>query len=301
MDISRARGRYGHEHAAARQPDVSAQLPDAAAVLARAAGENFPVAARVLPRDLRRHLMALYGYFRLVDYAGDEAPGNRESLLEFLEADLAHAYRGTPRIPLLRALAPTVQECGIPQDVLVRLIEANRQDQHVRRYRTFAELVRYCELSANPVGESVLHVFGCARPDLVSLSDRVCTALQVLEHCQDVLEDLRQDRVYLPEADLAHFGCSLDELGTYPAPLRWRRLIRFQVARAERLLDSGAPLIGRLPGLARLSVAGYVAGGRATAQAFAGAGYDPISVHLSPAKTRTAGEWARLLLTGGAW
>lgn len=301
MDISRARGRQGRDRAAARHPDASAQLPDAAAVLSRAAGENFPVAASVLPRDLRRHLMALYGYFRLVDYAGDEAPGSRETLLDLLEADLAHAYRGTPRVPLLRALAPTVRECGIPYEVLVRLIDANRQDQHVRRYQTYAQLVQYCELSANPVGEAVLHVFGCARPPLVELSDRVCTALQILEHCQDVVADLQQDRVYLPAADLAHFGCELVDLDQRPTPMRWRRLVRFQVVRAERLLEAGAPLVGRLPGLARLAVAGYVAGGRATAQAFAAAGYDPIAVHVSPNRVRTAAEWARTLLSGGTW
>lgn len=300
MDISRARGRQA-QRAAARQPDVDGQLPDAAAVLARAAGENFPVATRVLPRDLRRHLMALYGYFRLVDYAGDEAPGSRETLLDLLEADLGHAYRGTPRVPLLRALAPTVRECGIPYEVLLRLIEANRQDQHVRRYQTFAQLVQYCELSANPVGEAVLHVFGCARPPLVELSDRVCTALQIFEHCQDVVTDFEQGRVYLPAADLAHFGCELVDLDERPVPLRWRRLIRFQVVRAERLLDAGAPLVGRLPGLARLAVAGYVAGGRATAHAFAAAGYDPISAHVTPCRTRTTAEWSRLLLSGGTW
>ena len=134
--MSRARGRPVHERTTARVPDFAAQLPDSAAVLARADGENFPVAARVLPRGPRTHLMALYGYFRLVDYAGDDAPGNREALLDHLEADLGHAYRGIPRLPLLRALAPTLRDCGLPQEVLVRLIDANRRDQHVHRYRT---------------------------------------------------------------------------------------------------------------------------------------------------------------------
>lgn len=301
MDISRARGRPAHERTTARAADFTAQLPDTAAVLARAGDENFPVAARVLPSGARTHLMALYGYFRLVDYAGDEAPGNREILLDHIEADLRHAYRGTPRLPLLRALAVTVHECGIPQDVLVRLIDANRRDQHVRRYRTFAELVGYCALSANPVGESVLHVFGCARPELVALSDRICTALQILEHCQDVLEDHRQGRVYLPEADLRHYGCRLDELETGRAPEHWRALLRFQVTRARRMLDSGALLVGRLPLPARLAVAGYVAGGRSTARALAAARFDPVSGDVTPARARIAAEGARLLLSGGSW
>ncbi|WP_243788307.1 squalene synthase HpnC [Saccharopolyspora gloriosae] len=301
MDISRARGRLADERTTERATDFTAQLPDTAAVLARAGNENFPVAARVLPSGPRTHLMALYGYFRLVDYAGDEAPGNRDILLDHLEADLGHVYRGTPRIPLLRALAITVHECGLPKDVLTRLIDANRRDQHVHRYCTFAELVDYCALSANPVGESVLHIFGCASPELVALSDRICTALQILEHCQDVLEDHRQGRVYLPEADLHHYGCRLDELESGSAPGHWRAMLRFQVVRARRLLDSGAPLVGLLPLPARLAVAGYVAGGRATARALAAARFDPVSVDATPARTRIAVEWARLLLSGGSW
>ena len=201
----------------------SSDFPRGEAVLARMRSENFPVASRVLPRGVRRHLHALYGYFRLVDYAGDEAPGHRGALLDLLEVDLKRVYQGAARIPVLRTLAPTVRECAIPYEVLVRLIDANRQDQHVRRYQTYAQLVQYCELSANPVGEAVLHVFGCARPPLVELSDRVCTALHILEHCQDVVADLQQDRVYLPAADLAHFGCELVDLDQRPTPMRWSR------------------------------------------------------------------------------
>ena len=112
------------------------QLPAADSLLALADSENFTVAARVLPRRIRRHLMAVYGYARLVDYAGDEACGSREALLDLLESDLKRIYHGTPRIPMLRALAPTVHECEVPRETLQRLIEANRQDQRVQRYAT---------------------------------------------------------------------------------------------------------------------------------------------------------------------
>src|SRR5699024_5817490 len=125
----------------------------------RMRSENFPVASKLLPRSVRSHLHALYGYFRLVDYAGDEAPGDRDALLDLLDVDLRRVYQGTARIPVMRTLTSTVRECAIPFETLVKLIQANRQDQRVRRYDTFEELVGYCELSANPVGEAVLHVF----------------------------------------------------------------------------------------------------------------------------------------------
>jgi squalene synthase HpnC len=279
----------------------SGDFPRNAAVLARMRSENFPVASRVLPRGLRRHLHALYGFFRIVDYAGDEAPGNRGALLDFLEVDLKRAYQGTARIPMLRALTPTLAECAIPYDVLVKLIEANRQDQRVRRYRTFPELLDYCAMSANPVGEAVLHVFGRAEPELIELSDRVCSALQILEHCQDIAEDFRQGRVYLPTDDLRRFGCQEPDLVADRASTRLRGVVKFEVDRARRMLDAGAPLIGRLSGTARVAVAGYVAGGRATAAAFAAAKHDPLRVDVRPGRGRTFAEWGRLYVLGGTW
>ena len=95
---------------------------------------------------------------------------------------------------MVAALAPTVAECAIPQQCLLDLIQANRQDQVVSRYPAFGDLLAYCRLSANPVGRMVLHVFGAATPRRAELSDLVCTALQLAEHWQDVAEDLRARR-----------------------------------------------------------------------------------------------------------
>ncbi|MDA3645530.1 squalene synthase HpnC [Saccharopolyspora indica] len=286
----------GHPNSVARSGD----FPRSAAVLARMRSENFPVASRILPHGLRRHLHALYGFFRLVDFAGDEAPGNREALLDFLEVDLRRAYQDAARIPILRALTTTVAECAIPYDVLVKLIEANRQDQQVRRYRTFDDLLDYCALSANPVGEAVLHVFGRAEPPLVALSDRICSALQILEHCQDIAEDYRQDRVYLPTEDMRRFGCQEPDLAAVRAPTRLRGLVKHEVDRARRMLETGAPLVGCLSGTARVAVAGYLAGGRATAAAFARADHDPLGRDVRPSRARTFAEWGRLYVLGGA-
>ncbi|MGW1679938.1 squalene synthase HpnC [Saccharopolyspora sp. NPDC002376] len=286
-----------HPHASARSGD----FPRSAAVLARMRSENFPVASRILPHGLRQHLHALYGFFRLVDFAGDEAPGNRDALLDFLEVDLRRAYQDMARIPIMRGLTATVAECGIPHDVLAKLIEANRQDQQVRRYRTFDDLLAYCALSANPVGEAVLHVFGRAEPALIALSDRICSALQILEHCQDIAEDYRQDRVYLPTDDMRLFGCKEPDLIATRAPTRLRGLVKFEVDRARRMLEAGAPLVGQLSGMARVAVAGYLAGGRATAAAFAAANHDPLGSDVRPTRGRTFVEWGRLYVLGGTW
>ncbi|HEX4702628.1 MAG TPA: squalene/phytoene synthase family protein, partial [Pseudonocardiaceae bacterium] len=159
--------------------------------LDRVGQENFSVAARLLPPSFRRHLLAVYVYARLVDDIGDEAIGDRITLLDKVSRDLDHIYAGrTPAHGMLSELAVTIRACDIPREPLDALIAANRQDQFVHRQPTYDDLLAYCELSANPVGQLVLYVFRASTPRRVALSDKVCTALQVLEHCQDVAEDL---------------------------------------------------------------------------------------------------------------
>ena len=205
---------------------------------------------------------------------------------------------GGPRLSVVRALAPAVAECAIPAQPFLDLIEANRQDQTVTRYQTFPDLVGYCRLSANPVGLIVLYVFRAVTPAREASSDLVCTALQIAEHLQDVAEDLRAGRIYLPREDLDAFGCTEDDLAAPTAGPRVRALIEFQVRRASSLLDEGAPIVGTLRGAARAAVAGYVAGGRAALAAIAASGYDPLSATPRPRKAKVAAELMRAYATG---
>jgi len=240
---------------------AAATLPSRAAVMAQARDENFPVASRLLAGGTRGHLLAIYGFARLVDDVGDEAQGDRLALLDDLDGQLDVLYAGAvPEHPVLRALAPTVRACALPMEPFRRLIEANRRDQEVTHYETFEELLGYCRLSAAPVGELVLHVFGVATPARIALSDRVCAGLQVTEHLQDVAEDHARGRVYVPREDLARLGCGEEQLASGGPALR--AVLGFVAERARALLDAGAPLARQLPWRARLAVAGFVAGGR---------------------------------------
>lgn len=263
----------------------------------KAEHENFPVAARVLPARYRRHLLAVYCYARLVDDIGDDAPPDeRAGLMDEVAADLDRIEAGDrPLLPVLRALAPTVADRAIPVEPFRRLVAANRQDQVVTRYATFDDLLGYCELSANPVGEIVLYVFGAATRERIGLSDKICSALQVIEHCQDVGEDYQRGRVYLPGDDLRRFGCDEADIKETITPTRLRGVVALEATRATRLLDEGMPLIAGLTGFAKIAVAGYVAGGRATAAALERGRYDVLGRRLHHNKPRLVREWLRIL------
>ncbi|HEY3893825.1 MAG TPA: squalene synthase HpnC [Pseudonocardiaceae bacterium] len=244
--------------------------------------ENFPVAMRLLPRNLRADLIAVYNVARVIDDLGDggvsgsaavrgpheRVADERVALLDDFRVDLAAVWDGrAPAHPVLRDLVPVVAARGLDRDPFDRLVQANLIDQHAHRYLTFAQLCEYCTLSADPVGRIVLAVFGAASPVTIEHSDRVCTALQLIEHCQDVAEDRRAGRIYLPQEDLAAFEVAEVELDLPVASPSLRRLMIFQIDRAAAMLHSGAPLVGLLHGWARLAVAGYVAGGRAALDA----------------------------------
>jgi squalene synthase HpnC len=269
--------------------------------MARAGGENFPVASRLLPARQRAHLLALYGFARLVDELGDSLAGDRLAALDELAADLRRCYdaQARPHHQLLARLVPTIRECALPLEPFLALIEANRRDQLVKRYATFAQLRDYCRLSADPVGELVLHVFGAATPERLAYSARICTALQLIEHCQDVAEDHRAGRIYLPAEEMERFGVHERELTAAHAGPALRALIAFQARRAARLLDDGAPLVGTLRGRQRIAVAAFVAGGRAALAGIRRAGYDVLAGPPRPARTRLAAELVRLLAAAG--
>jgi phytoene/squalene synthetase len=144
----------------------------------------------------------------------------------------------------------------------------------------------------------VLYIMSAATPERIRASDSICTALQVIEHTQDVAEDLANDRIYLPREDMERFGVTERELAEPLATGNVRELVKFEANRAERLLDEGAPLVGTLHGAARIAVAGYLAGGRAALKAIADNDFDVLKSTPKPGKADTLAAMARCYLKG---
>ncbi|MFJ7204815.1 squalene synthase HpnC [Streptomyces sp. NPDC098789] len=289
----------------------------ARATLRKAAAENFPVAPAFLPRAWRDGLTAVYGYARLVDDIGDGdlAPGGRDAallgldpeqvddrlaVLDALEADLHRVFASSgegPRHPLLQALRPVVRTHALTPEPFLGLVEANRQDQRVARYETYEDLLAYCELSANPVGRLVLSLTGTSTPERVRRSDEICTALQIVEHLQDITEDLDRDRIYLPAQDMRRFHVTEADLRAPVANASVRSLVAFESERARHLLNEGTPLVGSVHGRLRVLLAGFVGGGRAALNAVAAAGFDVAPGPPKPTRSGLLREVAAVLRT----
>jgi squalene synthase HpnC len=264
-----------------------------AEIAARAAGENFPVGSVLFPRPLRPHIRALYCYARLVDELGDAYEGDRLEALDELEREVDAAFAGDATWPVLRNVQPTIREFELPREPFLRLIEANRMDQRVSEYATWAELKHYCVHSADPCGRLVLGVLRrLDDAETVVASDSVCTGLQLVNFLQDVPRDLELGRIYLPADDRKTFG---DPPLDRPSE-ELRGLLRSEAHRAGDLLVAGEVLRARIGGRLGRAVALFARGGLAALDALESAGWDIFSGRPRPSRARLAREAALVIV-----
>jgi phytoene synthase len=251
--------------------------------------ENFPVASLLLPRALREPVAVIYRFARSADdFAdeGDAAPQTRLEQLQGYRIELQgiQANRRTTS-PLFTALGRVVREHGLPLQLFHDLLDAFAQDVVKNRYADFAEVLDYSRRSANPVGRLLLILFRKDATANMDLSDRICSALQLINFWQDVRIDYEtKDRVYLPQEEMQRFGVGEAHLREHRCDEAFRSLMRFQVERARQMMLDGKPLVGRLEGRFRLEIAITVQGGLRILEKLEQAGYDMF-------RRRPAHQW----------
>ena len=257
--------------------------------LAKAHYENFTVVSWALPQDKRKHFYSVYAFCRFVDDLGDEYQGDRFEALELWEQELEQCYTGTPQHPYMVALQETIGTFDIPKEPFLRLIEANRMDQHTERHPTYRDLEFYCQRSANPVGHLVLYLSGYRDEERQRLSDFTCMALQLANFWQDVARDFDIGRIYIPLEDMDRFGYSEEQLARHEVTDEFRNLMAFEVERARELFHQGLALVDTLSGSLKLDVALFSRGGMKVLDAIEAQGYDVLSKRPALSKAAKVG------------
>ncbi|HSU65785.1 MAG TPA: squalene synthase HpnC [Tepidisphaeraceae bacterium] len=242
--------------------------------------ENFSVVSLLLPKSLRQDFSNVYAFCRTADDLGDEVP-DKKLALEYLGRFRDHTracYEGRYLSPLFLALSETIQKYQIPIGPFLDLIDAFEQDQRVDRYENFDQVVDYCRRSADPVGRLVLYMCGYRDEERQRLSDRTCTALQLANFWQDVRRDIiERDRIYVPKDSMEQFGVTEEQIREGRCDDNYRRLLRFEVDRTEKLFDQGDALLPLLAPEHRRHVMLFSKGGRAVLQSIRRQNYDTLS------------------------
>lgn len=234
--------------------------------MARNHYENFPVASRLLPTRLRRPIAVIYAFARSADDFADEGDltaAQRLTLLDSHERELDALAQGQASThPIFIALADVMARHALPLQLFRDLLSAFRQDVTQRHYADVVELLDYCRRSANPVGRLLLHLNGEASTENLSLSDHICTALQLINFHQDLVQDYAENgRIYIPRDEMQEYGVGPEHFRDRRNDAALQKLLLLQYRRSRELMLAGAPLGRRLHGRFGWEIRLIVAGG----------------------------------------
>jgi squalene synthase HpnC len=253
--------------------------------------ENFPVASLLLPAPLREPIEIIYRFARSADDFADE--GNEPAEVRLRKLNDYRRQLQTPSDPMFQDVARIIREHELPVELFADLLDAFSQDVTKKRYANFSEVLDYCRRSANPVGRLLLHLFKRTSDSNCRASDAICSALQLVNFCQDVDVDYTNDnRIYLPQDEMARHGVTEQHLSSRTCDDAWRALMKFQVQRARQLMLSGTELGRALPGRIGLEIRATVQGGLRILEKLERVDYD---VFRRRPKLR-AFDWPLLLL-----
>lgn len=229
-------------------------------VLAESHYENFPVASRLMPARLRRHVAAIYAFARTADDFADEpgrAPDERLRLLDEWQGKLHQA----PVDATFLALHDTMEQFQLPVGLFEDLLSAFKQDVVKTRYASWEAVLDYCRRSANPVGRLVLRLSGYRDAELDRASDAVCTALQLTNFWQDLAIDWPRGRLYVPEEVWRTAGADPATLDRGRMTPEWTVALRACGQRTRRLFDDGRSVCDGVSGRLRYELRATWLGG----------------------------------------
>lgn len=249
--------------------------------------ENFPVASFLLPKHLRPAVETVYTFARNADDFADEGDFTNEERIQKLneyqhELDKIARQEQSEQGLFIR-LRQHIQAFQIPLDCFYDLLSAFKQDINTTRYPSYADLLNYCQRSANPVGRIMLHLYQSIDAEKLRQSDAICSALQIINFIQDVAIDWEKQRIYLPLEDLARFELSQD-MQQARKQQNWSPMMRFQCERARALMLSGSQLSLNLPGRIGWELRLVVQGGLRILEKIEACNYDVF--HQRPTITK---------------
>jgi phytoene synthase len=208
-------------------------------------GSSFYYSFLFLPPPRRRAITALYAFCREVDDVVDECndPDLARTKLAWWRKEIAAVFDGQPQHPVAQALVPVVKDFELPRAHFEQIIAGMEMDLSYNRYPDFPTLQSYCYRVAGVVGLMAAAIFGYRDPATLAYAENLGTAFQLTNIIRDVGEDARRNRVYLPLDELSRFGVSATDVAQLRESDAFRKLMEFQIERAESYYDTALSLL----------------------------------------------------------
>ncbi len=214
--------------------------------LTKQADSNFALSFRFLPKDKQNAIYAVYAFNRCADDFADELTGGDESLnkLEVWERMLDECYANhAPDHPIMLAFTDAIHRYNIPQKPFQDAIYGFKLDLSVSRYKTFDDLLNYCDLVAGTISTICLHIFGMLDDKAIDYGRYLSYALQLTNIIRDVGKDIALDRIYLPSEELHKYNYDENDLLSLNDNDNFYELMNFQIERARNYYKKANPLI----------------------------------------------------------
>ncbi len=212
----------------------------ACAVMTAQHSRSFSLAARLLPAEKRRAIHALYAFCRTTDDLVDRPDSARGNTLDEWHK-VAFDHDPTRHSGIAPAWIHTRLKYHVPPDYVQQLFDGVALDLTTRRYRSFGDLADYCYGVASTVGLMYMYIVGYQTQEAVPYAVRMGIALQMTNILRDVAEDWQNGRLYLPLDELEAFHISEKDIQAGKVNDNWRRFMRFQIERIDRLYDESIP------------------------------------------------------------
>ena len=199
---------------------VSERDGEAVASIVREAGSSFYRGMRVLPKERRTAMYALYAFCRIVDdiaddetNAGPEAMAAKRAALDGWRARIEALYRGTEggqdaaegpmegpmEGPVIRVLAIAAPRYRLRREDFLAIIDGMQMDAETPIVAPdLATLDLYCDRVAAAVGRLSVRIFGDSSPPADRVANALGRALQLTNILRDLVEDAGRGRLYLP-------------------------------------------------------------------------------------------------------
>jgi squalene synthase HpnC len=261
--------------------------------------ENFPVASFLIPNKKRNVIRLIYWFARTADDFADEgnlSPEKRMILLNEFENEFLLSLTSQSKINYLNLLSNEIKLINLDSDLFLKLLSAFKQDVVKSRYVHFDEVLDYCSRSANPIGRLLLQLFGYESNEIFSLSDKICTSLQLINFIQDTKIDISRNRLYYPIDELENFKVSESDLLYLKMNDNIKRLIKFNVDRARDIMNQGKELTKKLKGKFAVEIRWTILGGEEILKKIAKIDYNVVAIRPTISKLDYVKIFIRSLL-----